>query len=139
MALLLAGSSFTAFTADTKAITADSTKTIIMTTLQTKVSFQSPASNNDGSAITLPLSYTVFIDTVNPPVKSFAVPAANVSAAVGGLITATFAQLGFSPVAGTDYFASVQCSDTAGTSVMSADISFSYGVVPNAPTGFSVS
>ena len=82
----------------------------------------------------------MFIDTVNPPVKSFAVPAANVAAAVAGAISATFAQLGFTPVPGTDYFASVQCSRYCRhIADVGGDFQFSYGVVPNAPTGLAVS
>jgi hypothetical protein len=106
-----------------------------MTTLQSKVTIQAPTTNNDGSPITLPLTYTVFIDTVNPPVKSYPVPAAEITT---GAFVVTFAQLGFTPVPGTDYNATVDCSDTNGTSLMSADVSFAYGVVPNAPT-FTIS
>ena len=106
-----------------------------MTTLQTKVTITAPTMNTDGSAITLPLTYTVFIDTVNPPVKAFAVPAAEITT---GTFVVTFAQLGFTPTPGTDYVASVDCSDTDGTSLMAADVSFKYGVVPNAPT-FTIS
>lgn len=106
-----------------------------MTTLQTKLTIVAPTTNTDGSAITLPLSYTAFIDTVNPPVKSFAIPAAEITT---GTFAVTFAQLGFVPAPGTDYFASVDCSDTDGTSLMSADVSFKYAVVPSAPT-FTVS
>ena len=105
-------------------------------TLQTKVTITAPTTNTDGSPITLPLTYTVFIDTVNPPVKSFAVPAAEITT---GTFVVTFAQLGFTPVINTRYFASADCSDTDGTSVMTADVSFAYGVVPNAPSSFTVS
>jgi hypothetical protein len=105
-------------------------------TVQTQVSFNVPTTNTDGSAITEALSYAVFIDTVNPPVKSYAVPATVV--AVAGVLTVTFAQLGFVPVKNADYFATVTATDTDGTSVMSADFAFAYSVVPNAPTGLKV-
>lgn len=107
-----------------------------MSKLQTEVTIQAPTQNTDGSVITEVLSYNVFIDTVNPPVKSFPVPAAVITT---GTFSVTFAQLGFTPVPGTDYFASVDCSDADGTSVNAADVSFKYAVVPNAPTGFTVS
>jgi hypothetical protein len=104
--------------------------------VQTQVSFNVPTTNTDGSAITEALSYSVLIDTVNPPVKSYAVPAAVV--AVAGVVTVTFAQLGFVPVKNTDYFATATATDADGTSAMSADFAFAYSVVPNAPTGLKV-
>jgi hypothetical protein len=107
-----------------------------MSTLQTQVSFTVPTTNNDGSPITEALSYLVFIDTVNPPVKSYPVPAA--AAPVAGVLTVKFTDLGFTPVPGTDYFAAADDSDADGTSPLSNIVSFNYGVVPNAPTGFSV-
>ncbi len=106
---------------------------------QTQLSFQVPTTNSDGSAITEALSFVAFIDTVNPPVKSYAVPAANVAAAVAGVVTATFADLGFVPVKNTDYFVDVVATDTDGSSVPSAVLSFAYSIVPNAPTGLKVS
>lgn len=105
-------------------------------TLQTKVTMTAPTTNNDGSPITETLSYTIFIDTVNPPVKSYAVPAAQV---IGPTITVTFAELGFTPVVGTHYFASATAADADGTSVMAVDFPFAYGIAPSAPAGFTVS
>jgi hypothetical protein len=111
-----------------------------MSAPQSKFQLQLPTTNTDGSPITETLSATVFVDTVNPPVKSFAVPAANMAAAVAGLVTVTFAQLGFVPVKGTSYFAGAEVSDADGTSIMSNPIdAFTYNIQPNAPTGFSVS
>jgi hypothetical protein len=106
---------------------------------QTQISFTVPTTNTDGSAITEPLSYSALIDTVNPPVKAYAVPAAQVAAAVGGVVTATFAQLGFTPVKNTDYFVDVIATDAEGSSAPSAMVAFAYSVVPNAPTGLKVS
>lgn len=102
-----------------------------MSTLQTKVTITPPTTNTDGSPITETLSYAVFIDTVNPPVKNFPVPAAAVT---GSPFVVTFTQLGFTPVPGTDYFAAVDCTDADGTSVESTSFSFKYAVVPNAPS-----
>lgn len=106
---------------------------------QTQLQFSVPTTNTDGSAIVEPLSFTAFIDSISPPIKSFAVPAANVTAAVGGVVTVTFAQLGFAPVKGTDYFVDVTATDADGTSAPSAILGFAYSVVPNAPTGLKVS
>lgn len=107
-------------------------------TMQTEIKFTEPTTNTDGSAITLPLTFTAYIDTVNPPVKSYAVPAAQIAAAVGGVITATFTQLGFTPTANSDYFVDVTATDATGTSVPSSVVQFAYAVVPNAPSGLSV-
>lgn len=109
-----------------------------MTTLSA-ISFNAPTTNADGSAITLPLNYIALIDTVNPPVKSFAVPPANVGAAVAGLITVTFVQLGFAPVDKVAYFVEVEAQDSFGTSIPTAALSFTYTApVPSAPTGLKV-
>ena len=104
---------------------------------QTELTFTEPTQNTDGSAIASPLSYTAFIDTVNPPVKSYAVPAAN-SVAVNGIVTVTFADIGFTPVSGTTYYADVTATDALGTSAPSNSATFAYDLAPKAPTGFTV-
>lgn len=103
---------------------------------QTKVSFTLPTANTDGTPITEALSAIVFIDTVNPPVKSYPVPA-GAMVADGSVLTVTFAQLGFTPVPGT-YYAGAEVTDVDGTSGMSTVVSFKYEVAPKAPTGFTV-
>ncbi len=107
----------------------------------TKFTFTAPTTNADGSAIAAgeTLSYNVLIDTISPPVKSYAVPAAEVATATNGNITVTFAQLGFVPVEGTTYYADVVAVNAAGTSAPSSGVSFTYAVVPTAPSGFTVS
>jgi hypothetical protein len=107
--------------------------------MQTEIQFVVPTTNTDGSPITLALTFVAFIDTVNPPVKSFAVPAADVAAAVSGTVTSKFTSLGFVPAANTDYFAEVVAIDTNGTSAPSTVFSFAYLVVPAAPTSLKVS
>lgn len=107
-------------------------------TVQTQVSFTVPTTNTDGSAISEPLSFSVLIDTVNPPVKAYPVPAANVAAAVNGVVTVKFSDLGFVPVNNTDYFADAVATDADGSSAPSALVAFAYSVVPSAPTGFTV-
>ena len=98
--------------------------------------FDVPTTNTDGSAVNLPLTYNVLVDTVNPPIKSYAVPSADV--AVAGLLTVTFASLGFAPVNGTTYFAAATATDTSGTSPLSNIVTFTYTVTPSAPTNFLV-
>lgn len=61
------------------------------------------------------LTYAVLIDTVDPPVKSYAVPAAKSAAAVGNVITVTPADLGFTAAAGTKYF--IEATETSGALV----------------------
>lgn len=84
------------------------------------------------------LAYSVQVDTVNPPAKAYAVPVAEVASAVSGLVTVTFEQLGFAPVNGTTYYADVSDSLGATASGPSGVLSFTYGIVPAAPTGFVV-
>lgn len=102
---------------------------------QTFISFVVPTANTDGSLITEALTYKLLIDTVNPPVKSFVVPTANIAAAVAGVVTVKFTDIGFVPVKGQDYFASSVATDTDGSSALADVVSFAYSVVPNAPTG----
>lgn len=105
--------------------------------MQTEISFNSPTTNADGTPITQALTFTALIDTVNPPVKSYAVPASATIAA--GVVTVTFAQLGFTPVNGTTYFVDVTATDASGTSAPSGEVTFTYAVPPSPPTGLKVS
>ena len=109
--------------------------------LPTKIILVAPTTYNDG-VTPLPspdaLTFTALIDTVNPPVKGYALPAAETSTAPGATMTATFAQLGFAPVGGTTYFAAATATDAAGTSTLSNVVSFLYELAPNPPTGFTV-
>lgn len=104
--------------------------------LLSKVSFDVPTTNEDGTALTEAVTYTVLIDTVNPPVKGYLVPSAD--APISGVLTATFAQLGFTPVNGGQYYAAAEAVDASGTSGMSNVVGFIYAVPPAAPTGFTV-
>jgi hypothetical protein len=108
-----------------------------------KFSFVPSSTNTDGSSLTTAqvaaLTFTLYADTVNPPVKSFAV-AAGVAVAdeVAGTVTIPFASIGFAPVANTEYFAAVTETNVTVTSPMSNVLNFTDVVAPNAPTGFSV-
>ncbi len=106
---------------------------------QTHISFQAPTLNNDQlTPITEALSYTLFVDSVDPPVKSYAVPAADIAAAVAGLITVKFTDIAFVPVIGMRYYVQGQASDADGTSKLSPVFAFIYALAPNPPTGFAV-
>jgi len=101
-----------------------------------KFSFDVPTTNADGTPLTEAVSYNVLVDVINPPVKAYTVPAAD--APVSGVLTVTFAQLGFAPVTGTAYFAAAQAVDASGTSADSNIVAFTYLAPPSAPTGFTV-
>jgi hypothetical protein len=105
--------------------------------MQTEISFIAPTTNADGSVLTEALTFAALIDTVNPPVKSYAVPAD--ATVTSGTVTATFAQLGFAPVNGTTYYVDVIATDASGSSQPSGEVTFIYAVPPSAPTGLKVS
>lgn len=104
--------------------------------MATQLSFNAVTTNADGSPLTLPVTYTALIDTVTPPVKAYAVPATVTP--VNGVVTVSFAALGFTPAANQEYFAEVTATDSAGTSAPSNEVSFTNTVVPSAPTGLKV-
>jgi hypothetical protein len=107
--------------------------------MSSQISFNAVTTATDGTTLTEPVSYNALIDTVNPPVKSYAVPAANVTAAVAGVITVTFAQLGFTPTDDVTYYVDVTATDADGTSAPSSVVSFVNKAVPAAPTGLKIS
>lgn len=108
--------------------------------MQTKIEFTVATTYTDGTPIPAGtvLTYLAYIDTVNPPVKSYPVPAADVANAVAGVVTSTFAELGFKPVAGETYYADVTEATGTGVSAASNEATFTVPAVPNAPTGFTV-
>ena len=108
-----------------------------------KFVFTPNATNTDGSALTAAqiaaLSFTLYADTVTPPVKAFAVSAGVATAdETSGVVTIPFAAVGFAPIDNTEYFCAITETDSAGTSPLSPIINFTNVVVPGAPTGFSV-
>jgi hypothetical protein len=105
------------------------------------ITFTLPTANTDGSEIPAgtAMSATVFLDTVNPPVKSFAVPAANIAAAIAGVVTVTFAQLGVTPVDDTEYFVDATVTVNGVSSPASNVGQFEDIATPSAPTGLTVS
>ncbi|MDE2104016.1 MAG: hypothetical protein KGL39_42660 [Patescibacteria group bacterium] len=104
---------------------------------QTEITFVAPTQNTDGSSIAEPLSYNVYIDTVQPPAKVYPSPAGTPSTP-GASITLTFAALGFTPTPNTKYYVDVESVDADGVSTPSASVSFTYAPAPNAPTGLTV-
>ena len=109
--------------------------------MASQIQFTESTTYTDGTAIPAgtALSYNVLIDTVNPPVKAYPVPAANVAAAAAGVITVKFTDIEFVPVNNVEYF--VAATEASGTAV-SADsnvATFTQVVPPSPPTNLSVS
>ncbi len=106
----------------------------------TEFQFTESTTYADGTAIPAgtPLTYNLLIDTVNPPVKAFPVPAANVAAAAAGVVTVKFSDIGFVPAYNTPYF--VAATEASGTAVSadSAVLPFEQVIPPAAPTGLLV-
>ena len=109
--------------------------------LQTEITFTAPATFSDGTT-PIPagtaLTYTALIDTVNPPVKAYPVPAASAPTGPGASATVTFAALGFTPALFTAYYATVYATDAAGNSTDAPTVSFTYELPPGPVTNFSV-
>lgn len=111
-----------------------------MTTL-TQFQFQVPTTYDDGVTpiqATDVLTYQVLIDVINPPARAYNVPAANVTAAVAGVVTVKFTDLGFTPVNKTAYFADAEAVDGQAVSLPSNVQAFTYALTPKAPSGFRV-
>ncbi len=111
-------------------------------TIQTKFFFQAPTLDNDQvTPITDVVTYTIVV-TPSLPVgalaTSYTVPAANVTAAVAGLVTVKFTDIAFVPHGGVSYSADVYATDATGKSGISVVLSFTYDLAPNPPTGFGV-
>ena len=102
----------------------------------TKFTIAESTTYTDGSAIPAGtvLAYDILVDTVNPPVKSFPVPAANVAAAASGLITVLFTDIGFVPVPNTPYFADATEATGAAVSAPSNAVMFVQVIPPSPPT-----
>ncbi len=106
----------------------------------TEFQFAEANTYTDGTPIPAgtPLSYTLFIDTVKPPLKSYAVPAANVAAAVNGTVTVKFSDIGFSPVYNVPYFADATEATGSAVSTASNQVSFTQVVPPSPPMALAV-
>lgn len=112
-----------------------------------KIAFDTPLAGTDstGAAVTLTaaqeaaLTFTVFVDTVNPPVKSYPVPAANITAATANangskrVTVDAVKDLGLTIVAGTEYFVAVQDALGAAISAETTVLTFTDVVTPGAP------
>lgn len=113
-----------------------------------KLEFDSPLDYTDGTPIdpTALVSYTVFIDTVTPPAKSYPVAASAITAATANAngtkhVTVDCVKgdaTGFKPVAGTTYYCAVEDSVNGVLSPESPILSYTYAPAPNAPGNFTL-
>ena len=112
-----------------------------------KLVWTPPTTNADGTPISpadaAALTYTAYIDTVNPPVKAYPIPPGAIvklspPAENGATMSVTAAGLGFIPTDGVTYYVAITATDTEGTSAQSAAASFTNKAVPSAPLDFSL-
>jgi hypothetical protein len=112
--------------------------------MSSKFIFVPATTNTDGSTLTAAqiaaLTFTVYADTVSPPVKSYAVAASTAIAdETSGTVTIPFSAIGFVPLANTEYYCTITESNGSLTSIQSNPIqTFTNVVNPNSPTGFSI-
>lgn len=117
-----------------------------------KIAFDTPLNGFDGSgnAVTLTaaqiaaLTFTIFLDTVTPPVKTYSVPAADIAAATANAngskhITVNATDLGVTPVPGMTYYVAVEDSLGSAVSVESAILTYVDTVTPGGVQNFTVS
>lgn len=110
------------------------------------ISFTTATKNTDGSAITpaAVMKYILFIDTVNPPVKSYPVPDALVTSGItqpdGSKLVHVDAvkDLGLAPTPGTTYFVAAEDSENGTLSAETGIASVVYTPIPMAPGNFTV-
>jgi|SRR5690242_2061627 len=119
-----------------------------------KFEFDSPLNYTDGtvidSTVAATMAYTIFVDTVTPPVKSYPVPASlvaagtkNANGSVHVTVDCSKGELtGFTPVAGTTYYCAIEDSVVeGGQKVLSPEspvITYLNVGVPQTPANFSV-
>lgn len=116
-----------------------------------KISFDTTVTGKDSSGTTVALSpadiaaltYTAYIDTVNPPVKAYPIPSAKIvgPANPNGSVRVTVdavADLGVTVVDNTQYF--IDLKDSIGNAVSAATqvMTFTEVVTPDPPANPSV-
>lgn len=113
-----------------------------------KITFNTPLDYTDGTAIAAAAlaaaNYTIFLDTVNPPVKAYVVPPANLAAAVknpDGTNTVTvdaIKDLGAPVAAGVTYFVAAEDTVSGAVSAETPILTYTYAPQPNPPGNFTV-
>ncbi len=117
-----------------------------------QIAFNTPLTGTDPSGATVQLSatdiaaltYTVFIDTVNPPVKSYAVPTANVTAGTTNadgskhITVDAIKDLKLTLVNNATYYVAVEDQEGNAISPESAVLTYVYKVTPGPVTNFTI-
>jgi hypothetical protein len=115
--------------------------------MSTKFTFNTPTQYQDGTPMSASdlasLTYELLVDVVNPPVKAFPVPAANIAAATANAddsktVTVLFADISFVPADNVTYFATAADSLGALASGDANIVSFKNGVAAKPPANFTV-
>jgi hypothetical protein len=115
--------------------------------MSTKFTFTTPIQYADGTAISASdlaaLTYKMLVDTVNPPLKAFPVPAANIAAATlntdtSKTVTVLFTDIGFTPADNVTYYATAADDLGALDSGDANIVSFKNGVAAKPPGNFTV-
>jgi hypothetical protein len=113
-----------------------------------KIAFNSPLTGTDptGAAVTLSpadidaLTYTIFLDTVNPPVKTYPVPVANVAAGVANtdgshrITVDAIKDLNVAVLNNQTYYVAIEDQEGNAISPESAILTYVYKVTPG-PVG----
>lgn len=115
--------------------------------MDTKFTFTTPINDTNGNALSASvlaaLTYAVLVDTVNPPLKSYPVPAADIAAGKvnpdgSKTITVLFTDIGFTPDPNVTYFATAMDSLGTLTAGDANIVSFTNAVTPAKPSNFTV-
>lgn len=117
-----------------------------------KIAFNSPLNGTDPTGATVPLSaadiaaltYTIFLDTVNPPVKTYPVPVANVKAGVANpdgsnrITVDAIKDLSVPVVNNQTYYVAIEDQEGNAISAESAILTYVYKVTPGPVTNPTV-
>lgn len=105
-----------------------------------KITFTVPTQYDDGTPIAAAelatAKYAVFLDTVNPPVKQYPVPAALLQS-TGSVSVDTLKDLGVTLVPGTTYFVAMDDAVNGQLSDLTPVLTQIYTPKPNPPGNFS--
>lgn len=115
--------------------------------MSTKFTFTTSTEYTDNSAISASdlaaLTYEMLVDTVNPPLKAYPVPAANIAAGTANAdgsktVTVLFTDIGFTAADNVTYYATAADSLGALASGDANIVSFKNGVAAKPPGNFTV-
>lgn len=106
-----------------------------------KITFTVPTKYDDGSPIApaelATAKYAVFLDTVNPPIKQYPVPAALLQS-TGAVTVDTAKDLGVILVPGTTYYVAMDDAVNGEISDLTPVLKYTYTPKPSPPGNFTV-